>query len=63
MEFAALRIATEMVEPLNYKLRKFGVNLEGPEEVYCDNKSVVINSRVPASVLNKNTKCYMIPYS
>ena len=52
-----------MVEALRYKLSTFGVNLEGPEEVYCDNKSVVINSRVPASVLNKNTKCYMITYS
>ena len=47
----ALRIATEMVESLSYKLRKFGVNLEVPLEVYRDNKSVVTNSSVPASVL------------
>ena len=49
-----------MVESLRYKLRKFGVNLEGPEEVYCDNKSVVTNYSVPASVLNKrhNSICY-----
>ena len=49
----ALRIATNMVEALRYKLRTFSATLEGPEEVYCDNKSVVVNSSVPASVLNK----------
>ena len=42
-----------MVEALRYKLRKFGVRLEGPEEVYCDNKSVATNSSVTSSVLNK----------
>ena len=59
-EFVALRIANEMVEALMYKLRTFGVNLEGPSEVYCDNNSVVTNSSVTASVLNKihNTICY-----
>ena len=50
----ALRISTEMVEALRYKLRTFGVNLEGPEEVYCEEKLVVKKSSVPASVLNKS---------
>ena len=49
----ALRIYTEMVEALRYKLRTFGVNPEGPAEVYCDNKSGVTKSSVPESVLNK----------
>jgi hypothetical protein len=59
-EFVALRIATEMVEALRYKLRMFGVPIEGPTEVYCDNKSVVTNVSVPTSVLNKrhNAICY-----
>lgn len=26
-----------------YKLRMFGVPLEGPTEVFCDNKSMVLN--------------------
>ena len=39
----ALRIATDMVESLRYKLRTFDINLEGPEEVYCDKNSVVKN--------------------
>ena len=59
-EFLALIISTDMVESLRYKLRTFGVNLEGPAEVYCDNKSGVTKSSVPESVLNKinNTVCY-----
>ena len=38
----------------------FGANLEGPVEVYCDNKSVVKKSSVLASALNKrhNAICY-----
>ena len=55
----ALRIYTEMVEALMYKLRKFGVNLEGPAEIYCDNNSVVTNFSVTASVLNRG-KNYML---
>ena len=56
----AFIIYTVMVEALRYKLMKFGVNLDGPVELYCDNKSVVTNSSVPASVLNKrhNGICY-----
>ena len=38
LEFVALRIATDRVKALMYKIRKFFVNLEGPSEVYCDNK-------------------------
>ena len=53
-------ISTEIVEALRYKLGTFGVNLEVPEKFYCDNKSVVKISSVPASVLNKrhNAICY-----
>ena len=49
-----------MVEALMYKIGKFGVNLEGPEKVYCDKKLVVTKSSIPVSVLNKrhNTICY-----
>ena len=32
-EFVALRISTEVVEALRYKISTFGVNLEDPEEV------------------------------
>jgi len=52
-EYIALRICTEMVEALRYKLRCFGVPVEGPTDLLCDNQSVVTNSSVPTSVLNK----------
>lgn len=59
-EYIALRICTEMVETLRYKLRCFGIPLDAPADVFCDNKSVVLNSSVPASALNKrhNAICY-----
>ena len=49
-----------MVEALRYKLRCFGVPIEGACDVMCDNRSVVTNSSVPTSVLNKrhNAICY-----
>ena len=50
-----------MVEYLRYKLRLFGVPVEGPKEVFCDKKPVVNNSSIPKSVLNKRHKdiCYL----
>ena len=52
-EFVALRITTEMVEALRYKLRCFGIPSEGPAEVFWDNMSVVKNSSITTSALNK----------
>jgi hypothetical protein len=53
-EFVALRIATaEMIEGLRYKLRMFGIPVDGPADAFCDNKSVTTNSTVPTSMLNK----------
>jgi len=59
-EYIALRICTVMVEEVRYKLRCFGVPVEGAADVLCDNRSVVVNSSVPTSVLNKrhNAICY-----
>ena len=57
-----LRIATEMIAALRYKLRMFGVPLDGPADIFCDNKSVSRNASVPESVLTKkhNSICYHI---
>ena len=59
-EFVALRIATELIESLMHKLQMFGVPIEGTTNVYCNNKSVIMNASIPTSVLNKrhNAICY-----
>ena len=51
----AIKIATNMVEAIRYKLRKFDINLEVSEAFLCNNNSVVKNFSVPSKVLNKNT--------
>ena len=52
-EFVALRIAKEMLVALRYKLRMFGVPIEGPCNVFCDNNGVVKNTSIPESTLMK----------
>jgi hypothetical protein len=59
-ELVAMRIATEMIEGLRYKLRMFGIPIEGATDVLCDNQGVVSNSSIPESQLMKkhNSICY-----
>jgi hypothetical protein len=52
-EFVAMRIAVELVESLRYKLRMFGVPIEGPTNVFCDNEAVTENAIFPESTLKK----------
>jgi hypothetical protein len=52
-EFVAARIAVELIESLRYKLRMFGIPIDGPTNVYCDNDSVCSNSTKPESTLKK----------
>jgi len=52
-EFVAMRICVEMLEALRYKLRMFGIPIDGSANVFGDNKSVVTNSTVPTSTLKK----------
>jgi hypothetical protein len=52
-EFTSMRIAVELVESLRYKLRMFGVPLDGPANLFGDNSSVVTNATVPASTIKK----------
>jgi hypothetical protein len=53
LDFIAAKIAVELVEALRYKLRMFGIPLDGPTNMYCDNNSVVINSSHPESTFKK----------
>jgi len=52
-ELVATRAAIELIEGLRYKLRMFGISINGPATVYCDNESVVNNATRPDSVLKK----------
>ena len=59
-EFIALRIATEMIEELRYKLSMLGVPIDVPADVFCDNQSVVTNVIIPSYVLNKKKILFVI---
>ena len=50
-EFVAMRIAVEMIEALQYKLRMFGAPIEGSAYVFCDNEAVTKNAMHPESTL------------
>ena len=59
-EFITARTCLEAVEGLQFKLCMFGIPVEGPTDVMCNNNSVVINSQHPESVLSKKhlSICY-----
>jgi hypothetical protein len=52
-EFTAMKNAVEMIEALRYKLRMFGVPVDGPTNIFCDNGAVVVNTTRPESTLSK----------
>ena len=43
-EFIAAKTCVEQISALRYKLRMFGVPIDGPTNILCDNESVVKNS-------------------
>ena len=52
-EFVAMTTAHDLIVALQYKLRMFGVPLDGPADVMCDNAGVVKNTSIPESTLSK----------
>jgi hypothetical protein len=52
-ELVAARMATELVIEYRYKLRMFGVPIDGPALLLGDNMSVIMNTSVPSSQLRK----------
>jgi hypothetical protein len=52
-EFVALRICKELIIALRYKLRIFGVPMDGPANVFCDHRGLVRNTSTPESMLIK----------
>ena len=52
-ELITLSIVVEKVIALIYKLRMFGIPLDGPIQAFCDNELVIKNRSYPESRLNK----------
>ena len=52
-ELVAARIATDLAMEVRYTLRMLGVQIDGSALMLGDNKSVVINTTIPSSVLKK----------
>ena len=45
-EMMSLKNGFELVEALRYKLRMFGVPIEGATKIYCDNEAVYKNCSI-----------------
>ena len=54
-EFVAMKIATEYIRGLRYKLRTMGIRIDQPTFVYGDNQSVLKNVTLPESTLKKKS--------
>ena len=52
-EIIAMKQATDMIEALFYKLRMFGVPIEGECRLLCDNEGVVKSGSNPGTRLSK----------
>jgi hypothetical protein len=52
-ELVAMRIARDLIYALRIKLKSFGIPINGPANMYGDNASVVKNTSIPESTLNK----------
>ena len=59
-EFMAMRIAVERIKALRFKLRMFGIPIDGPTNVLGDNESVVNSASKVEARLNKkhNAICF-----
>ena len=53
-EFVAMKIATEYIRALRYKLRTMGIFIDQPAFVYGDNQSVLTNVSLPGSTLKRS---------
>ena len=52
-EFVAMKTCMEKVIALRFKLRMFGIPIDGETDILCDNQSVVNNASKFESTLNK----------
>ena len=52
-EIVATKNEVELIEALRYKLRIFGVPIDGPTNIFCDNEAVTKNFSDPTLMLKK----------
>ena len=52
-ELTALKNVVELIATLRYKLRMFGVLIDGPTDMFCDIEAVYNNAYTPESKLRK----------
>ena len=59
-EAVAMKTAMDHIEALRFKLRMFGIPIDGATRVLCDNEAVVRNTTAPESTLKKKqtSVCY-----
>ena len=59
-DFITMKTAVEQIESLHYKLRMFGIPVEDPMNIFCDNGSVFKNRTIPDLTLKKKhtSICY-----
>ncbi len=55
-EFTAMKQCCEYLRGLRYKLRMFGIPVDGPAYIYGDNQSVLANTTIPESTLKKKSQ-------
>ena len=48
--------AADYIRGFRYKLRMFGIPVEEPSYMYCDNQSVIVGSTRPESTLKKKAQ-------
>ena len=46
-EFTAMKNSVEMIAALRYRLRMFGVPIDGSTDIFCDNEAVYKNASMP----------------
>ena len=52
-EFTVMKNAVELIAALRYKLRMFGVPIDGSTDMFCNNEAVYKNAYIPESQLRK----------
>ena len=54
-EFIAMKQCCEYLRDLRYKLRMMGISVDAPAYIFGDNKSVLANTSIPHSTLQKKS--------